>query len=69
MKIYQVMFDTILITALAESKEDFIDLLMDEDDGYDLKDGELFYDFGGPIVECFISEVEMERGIIQSESH
>jgi len=69
MKIYQVSFDTVFMTVLAESKKELFNILMLEDDGFDLKDGELFYDFGGPIVECFISEVEMQQGIIHSESH
>lgn len=74
MNLYQVNYDTVLITLYAQDVDDMIELLNEDvgdcDDFY-LEDGVLYYlgfDLDEPYA-CMFREVDAERGIIQQEAH
>jgi hypothetical protein len=70
MKLFQVIFDTNLITLLAENQDSAKQLLLDMDDGFFRKEETLFYQFPEESIECEIEEVDLnESKVIQWESH
>lgn len=70
LKIYQVCYDTITITALAKNKEDLFNLMIEDDDNYIVEDGDLKYVWNGEYGQiCDIEEIPFIRGIIHAESH
>lgn len=69
MKIYQVLFDCITITAIAEDEDDLLDLLQDDDTNFFKKDDVVYYDFGAASVNVDITEIPFKRSIIHTESH
>jgi hypothetical protein len=70
MKLFQVIFDTNLITLLAENQDSAKQLLLDMDDGFFRKEETLFYQFPKESIECEIEEVDLnESKVIQWESH
>lgn len=71
MKLYQINFDTVFITLIAEDVNDMVSLLNDEYDeiNFYLENDKIFYTGFGEPYECIYNEVVFERGIIQHESH
>ena len=74
MKLYQVNYDTVLITLFAYDEDDMLDLLneeIDKDAFYFNENNVLFYT-GFDLdedYECNYREVEVERSVLQFESH
>ena len=70
MKLYQVTFDTNLITLLAEDHDSAKQLLLDTDDSFFREGESLFFQFPGESIECEFTEINMNEGsVIQWESH
>lgn len=77
MNLYQVNYDTVLMTLYAHDVDDMVELLNEEvgDESDDTDDfylsGEILYckSNGGGYCACQYREVDAERGIVQIESH
>jgi len=75
MKLFQAMFDTSLITLIAEDKQDAISIIHSDENNYlkklmFIEDDKLFIKWTESFTEEIIIEpVENKRGIIQYESH
>ncbi len=69
MKVYQITFDSCLITAILDDTESLFTYLIKEDDAFSEVDGKIFYDWGSFKEECHVEDMTSQRGIIQWESH
>lgn len=65
LKLYQVSYDDVTITALAESKEDLFTLLQESDPKFIIIKRKLKYKNTENEQDCWINELPFERGIIQ----
>jgi len=70
MKLYQVTFDTNLITLIAENEDSAKQILLDTDDCFFREGDSLFFQFPDESIKCELNEINMnESSIIQWESH
>jgi len=70
MEIFQVNYDTSMVTLIVKDEKEIFHFLSEEDDNFYIKDEKLFYKWSDDYSEeCEISNVTSERGIIQWESH
>lgn len=70
MKVYQITFDTTMITVICENYVEVIKILQEEDEEFILIERNLHYRFSEDYVErCNITDVTDKRGIIQYELH
>lgn len=70
MKVWQVSFDTSLLTILLDDNKNLIDVLIEKDDNFKDIGGKIYYCFSDNYnEECIVKDVTNKRGIIQYESH
>lgn len=73
--IYQVSFDTTIITVIADNEKELLEFLQEEDDDFILQEGKICYQWSDYMTDqprlevCFVEDVTNKRGIIQLESH
>ena len=69
LRIFQVTYDKITIIAIAENKDDFIHLLVEEDSNFYLKNRKLKYKRNDDYEnDCYVEEIRFKRGIIHQDS-
>jgi len=71
LNIYQVAFDTILLSVLAESREDLYKILKEDSDNFIVDDGKIKYkwDREAYAETCSVEMIPFKRGIFHYESH
>ena len=70
MKVYQIMYDSIIITIIAEDMKDVYQLLIEDDANYYREGNKVKYKWNEQYSdEVLIREIPLKRGIIHSESH
>jgi len=70
MRVFQINFDTCLLTVIAKNQNQAIQYLQEEDDDFIMLNDDLQYKFDESHTEvCIITDVTDKRGIIQYEQH
>lgn len=70
MKVYQVFFDSIVMTVIVDCKEELFTTLQEEDDKFYEEEDKIMYKWNYDYSsECDIQDVTDKRGIIHVESH